>query len=155
MKLPHLMRREDGMTMFEVLIVCVILGVLAAIALPSLASRDESAMDADAKSNVRNLFGHVQGCFAEQGDYTLCDEASEIGNPSGFSWGRNAGQIEIRRGSGRTNATQVTIRATSKSVTGGVRHRFTFVKRAGPPPDTRTCRSGDGNDAGGCQDGSW
>lgn len=155
MKLTHLMRREDGMTMFEVLIVCVILAVLAAIALPSLASRDENAMDAEAKSNVRNLFVHVQGCFVEHGDYTLCDEASELDDPGGVSWGRNAGQVEIRRGSGRTTATQVTIRGTSKSVTDGVRHRFTFVKRAGPPPDTRTCRSGNGNDAGGCQDGSW
>lgn len=155
MTLTHRIRREDGFTFMEVLIVCVIIGILAAIALPSFAGRDSVAMDADAKSNVRNLFTHVQSCFAEKEDYTLCDEASELASPSGFSWGTGAGQVEIRRNGNRTTRMQVTIRGSSKAITDGTRHRFTFVKRAGPPPDTRTCRSGNGDRAGGCNDGTW
>jgi prepilin-type N-terminal cleavage/methylation domain-containing protein len=147
--------REEGFTIVEVLTTLLVLSALSAIALTNFVGKDKVAMDAEAKSNVRNLFAHVQTCFAEQGDYTLCDQAAEIGNPSGFSWGTGANQVEIRRTGSRTTRTQVTIRGFSKAVTSGRRHSFTFIKRAGPPPDTRTCRTANGNDAGGCNNGSW
>jgi type IV pilus assembly protein PilA len=153
--LTHRIRREDGYTLVELLTVLVVLGILASVALGSFVGQDKSAMDADAKANVRNLFAHVQTCFAEQGDYTLCDQAAELGNPSGVSWGTSAGRVQIRRGAGRTTQLMVTIRGFSKAVTNGRRHTYTFVKRAGPPPDTRTCRTGDGNNAGGCNAGTW
>lgn len=146
---------EDGFTVVELLATLLVLGLLAAVSLATLAGKDKLAQDAEAKSNVRNLFGHVQTCYAETNDYTLCDETAEIGSPPGFSWGRGANQVEIRRGGIRTTQMQVTVRGFSRAVTNGRRHSFTFIKRAGPPPDTRTCRTGGGNDAGGCHNGAW
>lgn len=155
MKLSHRIAREDGFTLIEVLIVLLVLGILAAVSLASFAGKDQLAMDAEAKQNVSNLFRHVQSCYIETEDYTLCDQEAELRDSPGFVWGTGAGQIEIRRNGSRTTRTQVTIRATSRSVTNGTRHRFTYIRRAGPPPDTRTCRTGSGNDAGGCNNGAW
>jgi prepilin-type N-terminal cleavage/methylation domain-containing protein len=151
----HRIRSEHGFTLVELLLVCVILSVLAGIAYATFGQQDKSALDAQAKANVRNLFSHVQGCFAETGDYTLCDQPTELPQRIGISFGTGPGQVEIRRGSGRTTRTQVTIRGFSKAVTNRTTHRYTFIKRAGPPPDTRTCRAGSGNDAGGCNNGTW
>lgn len=155
MSFPHLIRREHGFTLVEMLTVCAILGILAAVSLSTFAGQDESALDAQAKANVRNLFSHVQTCFTETEDYTLCDEPSELAPNLGVTFGTGPDQVEIRRNGNRTTRLQVTIRAFSKAVTDGENHQFTFIKRAGPPPDTRSCRAGDGNNAGACHDGTW
>lgn len=48
-------RRTKGFTLIELLIVVVIIGILAAIAIPKLASTKEKAYVAQMKSDLRNL----------------------------------------------------------------------------------------------------
>jgi type IV pilus assembly protein PilA len=54
---PHRLRRraqsEQGFTLIELLLVIVIIGILAAIAIPSFVNQRSKAFDAAAKSNVR------------------------------------------------------------------------------------------------------
>lgn len=147
-------RAESGFTFFEVLIVCVVLGILAAIAIPTFLGKDQLAIDAEAKSNARNLLSEVQPCFAHNEDYTLCDERSELDDDIGLPWGSGAGEVEVLRGGGDTTRRQVTIRAYSKTETGGVRHEFTLVKRT-DEPERRECTTGGSDSAGGCNEGSW
>src|SRR5690242_18263419 len=72
-------QRDDGFTLVEMLVVCLIIAGLAAIALPVFLGQQYKAQDADAKSNARNLVSHVEACESSSEDYTGCDTAAELG----------------------------------------------------------------------------
>jgi hypothetical protein len=96
----------------------------------------------------------VHTCFTAREDYTLCDEPTEQEPPPGVVWGANPGEAEVVRGPG-TSRYQVTIRAMSRATSDGSNHSFTIVKEVSSQPDQRTCEAGNGDDAGGCNSGTW
>ena len=64
------MRNTKGFTLIELLIVVVIIGILAAIAIPQFASTKEKAFDAAAKSDLRNLMTAEEAYFSDYQAYT-------------------------------------------------------------------------------------
>ncbi|MDH3296891.1 MAG: prepilin-type N-terminal cleavage/methylation domain-containing protein [Gemmatimonadota bacterium] len=64
-----MLRDTRGFTLIELLIVVVIIGILAAIAIPQFASTKERAFDATAKSDVRNAMAAQEAYFADGQTY--------------------------------------------------------------------------------------
>src|SRR5260370_20910386 len=61
---------RKGFTLIELLIVVVIIGILAAIAIPKFANTKEKAYLASMKTDVRNLVTSEEAYFADSIKYT-------------------------------------------------------------------------------------
>jgi type IV pilus assembly protein PilA len=62
-------RRNDGFTLVEILIVIVIIGLLAAIAIPQFIAYRNQAVDAQLKSDLRNAAVAVESYFTKKSVY--------------------------------------------------------------------------------------
>jgi prepilin-type N-terminal cleavage/methylation domain-containing protein len=63
------MSSRKGFTLIELLIVVVIIGILAAIAIPKFANTKEKAVVASMKSDLRNMVTAQEAFFSDNQDY--------------------------------------------------------------------------------------
>ena len=90
------MRDNKGFTLIELLIVVVIIGILAAIAIPKFSATREKAYFAAMKSDLKNLASQQEIYYSDEYAYTLTQAdlgfvASDgvtvvITNPSATGW---------------------------------------------------------------------
>lgn len=73
---------RKGFTLIELLIVVVIIGILAAIAIPKFASTKEKAYLASMKSDLRNIATAQEGYFADNQIYVAISASNTAGSPS-------------------------------------------------------------------------
>ncbi len=75
-------RKNKGFTLIELLIVIVIIGILAAIAIPKFAGTKEKAYMAAMKSDLRNLATYEESYAADSGFYFAGNGAAQGFTPS-------------------------------------------------------------------------
>jgi len=130
------LRAEGGFTLLEVLVVTLIIGILAAIVVPTMLHQRREAYDADAQSNAHTLYAQVESCGVDNGgDYTDCTTAAELAEHA-VTLGNQPGQALVN------NATTAGYTITAYSKTGK-----TFVMTKSPTGRSLT--------VGGTGSGTW
>ena len=147
-KLRQRTENERGFTLIELLVVILIIGILAAIAIPSFLNQKSKASDAAAKELAHSM---------QVATETYATDNS--GNYTGLSLtvlNQYEATIQTSSGNGNAYASAATGSATGYTVTAASTdgNTFSIIRTGGAT--TRSCFSaGGGTVNGGCVNGTW
>ncbi len=152
-------RADHGFTLIEILVVILIIGILAAIAIPSLLSQKGKAYDSAAKELARSAFTTVETYSTDHnGEYASLPTGEaglkvlheyEPTIPTSAAAANGGASLEI----GPTKAPsasefEVTATATSTKDT------FTITHKSNGEVE-RTCKAANAEAKAGCETGTW
>lgn len=145
---------QGGFTLIELLVVVIIIGLLAAIAIPAFLGQRNKANDAAAKSLVRNGATAMEAYFSDGNTYAGSTATNLAAIEPNIVWQTataDAGQDQVNFGT--PTATTFSLSTVSKSGT-----TFTYAKNLAPSGGgstvTRSCAPTSGCSANGTA-GRW
>jgi type IV pilus assembly protein PilA len=139
---------EGGFTLIELLVVILIIGILAAIAIPAFLSQTSKANDAAAKTQVGTLQTTIEAYASEH---------------SGSYAGATLVELQVIEPTLKDTTTAVAKEVVSPTTTGfgveseavGTKDVFKLKNAGGTITRTCTIPAGSPNTGGGCKAGSW
>jgi type IV pilus assembly protein PilA len=142
-KLRERAQEEKGFTLIELLVVILIIGILAAIAIPSFLNQRQKGTDAEAKGSVTTASQAMETCATDNdGNYSTCNSSALVTIEPTLNDALSRMTVSGLSGSGYT------IRVTTNDSRG---QYYEIVKASGGT--SHNCDAGQG---GGCKsNGKW
>lgn len=146
---------EGGFTLIELLVVILIIGILAAIAIPSLLSQKSKAYDAGAKELARSAYTTVETYATDHnGEYTGLNGAGGLTILHEYEASIPTSQAAAKGGAYLENPTAAAETFSVTAVAANTGDKFT-ISRAANGEVSRTCTAAKTENKGGCPTGSW
>jgi type IV pilus assembly protein PilA len=144
-RLRQRLSKESGFTLIELLVVILIIGILAAIAIPAFLSQTSKANDSAAKTQVGTL-QTTEEAYASENGGVFTNELTKLQAIEPTLKDTSTATASVTSGSGENFVVQ--------SVAKGTGDVYILTSTAGSV--TRSCTTGEaGNTKGGCKAGSW
>jgi prepilin-type N-terminal cleavage/methylation domain-containing protein len=115
---------HKGFTLIELLIVVVIIGILAAIAIPKFSATKDKAKLASVRTDLRNILTGQEAYFADYASYTTSLPATifqpSTGNTASVSVGTSSFTATVTNSSISVSPKQCTVTMGSGAATDGI-----------------------------------